>query len=232
MERDGAVSSERRSFLTRLNLGLAGFAAVAGLAKAQQRPSAGARWEPARHETDDWLDKPGLKHRLMFDTIGADEVGNALAFGQNFFRTNQSAYGVENSEIAVLIVMRHLSAGFGLNDAMWAKYGASLAARTKAEDPKTKQTPSANIYSTTGYGELLPNRGITLEAMAKLGADFAVCTLSTRATAGLIARAVGSTPDAIFKELSANLVSNARLVPAGIVTVSRAQERGYSIGTC
>jgi intracellular sulfur oxidation DsrE/DsrF family protein len=232
MERDGAVSSERRSFLTRLNMGFAGFAAVAGLAKAQQRPAPSARWEPARHEIDEWLDKPGLKHRLMFDTTGADEVGNALAFGQNFFRTNQTAYGVENSEIAVLIVLRHLSAGFGLNDAMWAKYGATLTTRTKAEDPKTKQTPSVNIYNATGFGELLPNRGITLESMAKMGADFAVCTLSTRANAAFIARASGSTPDAVFKELSANLISNARLVPAGIVTVSRAQEHGYSIATC
>jgi intracellular sulfur oxidation DsrE/DsrF family protein len=31
-----------------------------------------------------------------------------------------------------------------------------------------------------------------------------------------------------MKEMAANLIPNARLVPAGIVAVNRAQERGYS----
>ena len=34
--------------------------------------------------------------------------------------------------------------------------------------------------------------------------------------------------DNIFNELTANLLSNSRMVPAGIVAVNRAQERGYS----
>jgi len=32
----------------------------------------------------------------------------------------------------------------------------------------------------------------------------------------------------VFKELTENLVQSGRMVPAGIVTVNRAQERGYS----
>ena len=44
----------------------------------------------------------------------------------------------------------------------------------------------------------------------------------------MIARAVGGNAEAVNKELIANLVSNARMVPAGIVAVNRAQERGYS----
>jgi len=35
--------------------------------------------------------------------------------------------------------------------------------------------------------------------------------------------------DDVYKEISANLMPNARLVPAGIVAVDRAQEHGYSI---
>ena len=42
---------------------------------------------------------------------------------------------------------------------------------------------------------------------------------------------VNGTPDAIFAELSANLVANAHLAPAGIVAVNRAQERGYTLAT-
>jgi intracellular sulfur oxidation DsrE/DsrF family protein len=232
MNRDSLASSARRSFLSRLNTGLASLAAVAGVAMAQETQTPAAHWEPARHAKDDWLDKASVKHRLVFDTTTLDGAGEALAFAENFYHVNQADYGVPNSELAVVIVLRHRSAAFGYNDAIWAKYGATLATRTKIEDPKTAKAPSANLLNATGYGEGLTNRGITLEALAKQGAQFGVCALSTRAFAGAIARAAGSTTDAIMTELSNNLVSNARLVPAGIVAVSRAQERGYTLVTC
>ena len=41
----------------------------------------------------------------------------------------------------------------------------------------------------------------------------------------------GADSSAILAELSANLVPNARLAPAGILVVNRAQERGYSLVT-
>ena len=59
--------------------------------------------------------------------------------------------------------------------------------------------------------------------------QLAVCQVATRGIAGAIAEAVGGNTDAIYNELTTNLVSNARMVPAGIVTANRAQERGYSI---
>ena len=62
----------------------------------------------------------------------------------------------------------------------------------------------------------------------KKGVHFAVCQTSTRAIAGRIARATGVEADNVIKEIAANLIGNARLVPAGIVAVNRAQERGYS----
>src|SRR5579863_1064488 len=103
MDRDSLASSERRSFLARLNAGLASLVAMAGVARAQQKPSPATRWEPARHQNDDWLDKAFVKHRLLFDTTGLEGLGNAIAFAENFYRTNKADYGVENSELAVLI---------------------------------------------------------------------------------------------------------------------------------
>lgn len=232
MNRDSLVSSERRSFLSRLNSGLVSLATLAGVAMAQEKPTPAAHWEPARHPKDDWLDKASVKHRLVFDTTVMDGAGEALAFAMNFYNANKAEYGLENSELGIVVVLRHRSAAFGFNDAMWAKYGATLASRSKVEDPKTGKAPTANLYNATGYGEGLTNRGVTLENLAKQGTQFAVCALSTRAMAGMIARAAGSTTDVILAELTANLVTNARLVPAGIVAVSRAQERGYTLVTC
>jgi hypothetical protein len=52
--------------------------------------------------------------------------------------------------------------------------------------------------------------------------------MATRQLAKPLAAAAGGDAESVFKELSANLVSNSHLVPAGIVAVNRAQERGYS----
>ena len=229
MGTDSQSSLERRSFLTRLNTGLASFAAMAGVAMAQEKSTSPARWEPSRHEKDDWLDKPTSKHRVVFDSTTPEGFAEALAFAGNFLRVNRSDYGLQNSDMAVVIVVRHRSAAFGYNDAMWTKYGVALAARAKVEEPKTKLPPKTNLYNIGGLGDLLPNRGTTVDSLIKQGVQFAVCTLSTHGNAGVIADVMGGNAEAIFNELAANLVSNARLVPAGIVAVNRAQEHGYTL---
>lgn len=223
--------AERRSFLS-LNAGIASLAglALSGIARAQGRSATNTRWEPARHDKDNWLDEIPGKHRLVFDTISYDHLSDATLFANNFIRVNQADYGLQSSELAVVIVVRHRSTPFGYNDAMWAKYGTAIAARSKVEDPKTKQPPKINIFNARDYGEALGNRGSTLDSLFKQGVQLAVCASSTRAYATSIAQAIGGDGDAIFKELTSNLVgSNARMVPAGIVAVNRAQERGYSL---
>jgi intracellular sulfur oxidation DsrE/DsrF family protein len=231
MSKEAASSLERRSFLGRLNAGAAALAAMFGhgVANAQVRPAATGRWEPLRHEKDDWLEQLPGKHRLVFDTTNPEGIGLALLFTNNFMRVNRSDYGLQNSDLAVVIVVRHRSAPFGYNDAMWAKYSAAIAAHVHYEDPKSKAAPKVNVYNSGDYGDLAPNRGTTFEALAKQGVQFAVCANATRAVAGAITRSVGGNTDAVFTELTANLVPNGRMVPAGIVAVNRAQERGYSL---
>lgn len=223
-------SSKRRSFFTYFNAGVASLAAMAvgSAATAQGKPTAAPGWKPARHEKDDWLDKPQAKHRMVIDTTSAEAFGEALAFASNFIRANRSDYGLQNADLAVVIVARHQSTPFAYSDAIWAKYGTIIAAQAKFEDPKSKQAPKANVYSTADYGALLHNLGVTVGSLTGQGVEFAVCAMATRRFAGAIAEAVGSTSDAIYAELTAGLVSNSRMVAAGIIAVNRAQERGYS----
>ena len=233
MSKQSSSSPERRSFLASLNAGVASLAAMAfgGVAMAQQKSAAAARWEPARHEKDDWFDQLPGKHRLVFDTISYDHLADAILFANNFIRVNKADYGLESNDLAVVIVVRHRSTPFGYNDAMWAKYGTAIAARAKVEDPKSKLAPKINIFNSGDYAELLSNRNTTLDSLFKQDVQLAVCGVSTRGYATSIAQAVGGDADAIFKELTANLVRNGRVVPAGIVAVNRAQERGYSLAS-
>ncbi|HEY3159420.1 MAG TPA: hypothetical protein VGJ78_10705 [Vicinamibacterales bacterium] len=229
---DSARILARRSFFSKLGFSLAGGAAVgAAGSPALAQSSEGGRFEPARHAQDDWFDQIPGKHRYVVDAPNPEGFGDALAFLNNYFNTNQNDYGLKDSDLAVVLIARHLSTAFAYNEAIWAKYGKPIAERNSFMDPKTKQAPTVNLFNATGYGTQLPNRGNTIDALIKRGLRMGVCQVSTRGYAGAIAMATGSTQDVVFEELKANLLPNARLVPAGIVAVNRAQERGYTLAT-
>lgn len=217
MKRGSLGSSARRSFLSRLGIGagVLGAAAVGSpIAVAQE--SAEGRWKPARHNQDDWLEKIPGQHRFVFDTTTPDGLALGFQFAANYYTANHEAYGLEDHDLAVVMVARHKSTSFGYNDAMWAKYGKQFSEQAGFTDPKTKQPPTANLYAER------------MSELTKKGVHFAVCQMSSRRIAGAIAQATGGDAESILKELAANLIANARIVPAGIVAVNRAQEHGYS----
>ena len=214
----------RRSFLSRLGLAAAALGvgrsasaepAQTGSAKASaERPEASAeRWQPARDAKDDWLDQIPGKHRLFFDSLTDAGLREARTFANNYFDASRSGYGLETSDLAVVICLRHMATPFAFTDAFWAKYGPALATSLKLADPKT----AAN-----------PHRA-QLEALIARGVHYAVCDMASHRFAGSIARTTGGDADAIYKEMAANLVGHAHFVAAGIVAVNRAQERGYAI---
>jgi intracellular sulfur oxidation DsrE/DsrF family protein len=133
--------------------------------------------------------------------------------------------------MAVLIIARSRSTQFAYNNAMWAKYGKVLSQRSGFTDPKTKQPASVNPYNSAELAEVLSNRGTTVDALVKQGVHFGVCQVATRGIATAIVEGSGGNVDAVYAELTSILVGNAHMVPAGIITVNRAQERGYSLVT-
>jgi intracellular sulfur oxidation DsrE/DsrF family protein len=177
------------------------------------------------------MDKIPGKHRAIFDTTTPDVLGDALAFANNFFRANKSDYGLQNNDLAVILVMRHRSTSFAFNDAMWAKYGVHMSKRAVFTDPKTNEAPKVNLFNVAEYNPPLPNRGNTVDALLKMGVHLAVCSTATRGLATAIAEATGGKTDDIVNELVSNLLNTTagHMVPAGIVAVGRAQERGYSV---
>jgi intracellular sulfur oxidation DsrE/DsrF family protein len=207
----------RRSFLARLGAGagVLGAAAVAS-PRALADASAGESWRPARHPQDDWYDQIPGQHRFVFDTTAPDGISWAFQFASNYYTANHEVYGLEDHDLAVVIIARHKSTSFGYNDAMWAKYGKQFSDQSGFTDPKTKEAPTTNLYLER------------MDPLIKKGVHFAVCNMSSRRIAGNIAQANGTDAATVLKELVANLIPNARIVPAGIIAVNRAQEHGYS----
>jgi len=221
---------ERRSFLSRVAAGAALFGgAVFNSAPASAQSAAAAPWRPARHTQDDWLDQIPGAHRFIIDSTSPQGVGSGMLYVNNFFAANQAGYGLGNADAAVVIVFRHNSTPFAYTDAMWAKYGPAIGeAAGGFDDPKTKARPAINVYNSTNHLGALPNNGVTLDSLIGKGVHFAVCQMATRRFAGAIATAKGLNADTVYNELVANVIRNSHMVPAGIVAVNRAQERGYA----
>lgn len=218
-------SMARRIFLARMGAG-AGVvgATVLSSPAAEAQGALDTAWRPARHAQDEWYDKiPGI-HRFLFDTSTAESMGWSLQFATNYFTANQDVYGLKESDLAVIIVARHKSTSFAFNDAIWAKYGKQLSEQAEFTDPKTKEAPKMNVYGPAGETA----QAGRMDALIKKGVQFAVCSMSTRGLSGRIAKANGLETDSVFKEITANLIGNTHMVPAGVLAVNRAQEHGYS----
>jgi intracellular sulfur oxidation DsrE/DsrF family protein len=231
-----AAPVARRSFLAKVGIGMSAWTASFGAAQARAQTASTAdasekAWRPTRHAQDDWFDRLPGQHRFVVDTTSYEGFGEALRYVSNFYAANQSGYGLGNSDLAVVIIARHMSTVCAFNDAMWSKYSEALAARAKAQDPSTKQAPKVNLYNAAALVGQLPSGGVTLDSLLKRGVHLAVCEMATRFLATGVAKASGGTVDAAYAELTANLVGNAHMVAAGIVAVNRAQERGYTFAS-
>jgi intracellular sulfur oxidation DsrE/DsrF family protein len=214
-----AVDNEqdRRVFLSRIGAGTAAAGLTAMAGQTVHAQAAASAWQPRKHAEDDWLDRvPGV-HRFLIDTISPGGFDSALTFAGNYYTANATGYSLTDADLAVVIVARHDSTPFAYTDAVWAKYGASFVQRSGFVDPATHKPPVSNLHKTR------------LDGLIKRGAHLAVCAMATRRLATVIAGTATADIDTIYKELAANLVANAHLVPAGIVAVNRAQERGYSL---
>jgi intracellular sulfur oxidation DsrE/DsrF family protein len=198
------------------------------MSESATRIADAAAWQPVQHAADNWLDEVPGTHRIFFDTVTPEGFGDAVFYANNYLDASARSDGIDAASLAVVICARHHSTAFAYSDAVWAKYGMSLAERDHFTDPRTSKPPVVNVYQASGYGALLRNNGVTLDTILKRGVRLAVCQLATRGRSALIARQTGGKADEIYQELVSNLVPNARIVPAGIVAVSRAQERGYT----
>lgn len=200
---------DRRALIT--GLGAVAAAGALGARSAQAQTSAPDSFTPTLHAQDDWMSAMKGKHRIVVDTTSPDGVPDAIRFANNLLAGHKNGWGVEESDVAVLVCFRHGATPFGYTDAIWSKYGKTI-------DPKATPAPSANPYNSGEQAQLA--------ALAKRGVQFMVCGTASRGLATRIA-GQGGDVEAILKEMGGNLIPSARIVPAGVVGVVHAQERRF-----
>lgn len=203
-------ASDRRQLIA----GLGAVATAAGLGgRVVAAQGSSTPFTPARHPQDDWMGAMPGKHRVVLDVTSPEHMPDGIRFANNLFNGHKSGYGVEEADLALIMVIRHAATGLGYDNALWAKYGKSFDRR--AETP-----PTANPFDS---GER-----VQLSALAKKGVQFLVCATASRGIATGIA-GQGGDVDAVMKEMGAHLITNGRLSPAGVIGVTHAQEHGFTL---
>jgi intracellular sulfur oxidation DsrE/DsrF family protein len=194
---------------------VAGLGAAAGaIAVGTRRTEAGeaAAFEPVRHAQDDWMSKMPGKHRVVLDVTTPEGMPDAIRFVGNLYTGHQTGYNVPESDLAIIVVLRHSATAYGYDNALWSTHGKVL-------DAKAATPPTGNPYDSGDR--------VQLSALAKRGVQFMVCGTASRGISRRLAGEKGDA-DAVFKEMETHLIRSARLVPAGVVGATHAQEHGFS----
>lgn len=197
-------SRDRRSFLTRL----AGLGAALGLASPRLAEASSVLEQRGAGE-DPWVAKLTGKHRVVFHSHMPTD-GLAIRWASTFLDTQKSTYGLTDRDSSVVVGLNGRSVGWLFNDAMWTKYptiGEVMGA------PGTKNPHTALV------GTLIP-RGVIVLA----------CNNSRRASGSRFLpeaqRGDAAARNAFASEVIANLLPGVEIVPAMIVTLQQAQDRG------
>jgi intracellular sulfur oxidation DsrE/DsrF family protein len=112
-----------------------------------------------------------------------------------------------------------LSTVYGFTNDVWVKYGKILGNFLKLEGDV-----SANPMLKKGDKGAAP----PITALVDDGVQYAICAAATKFMAGMLAKEAGEDAKDVEEYLHANAIPGGRFVPAGVVAIDRAQQRGYS----
>src|SRR3954471_6697841 len=110
----------RRSMMSGVGAAAAALALTSKTAVAQTRATS---FQPARHQQDAWFNDVRGKHRTFIDASTATGAGAAVLYANNLYEANKTGYSLQESDVAVVVCLRHFATAFAFNDSIWAKYG-------------------------------------------------------------------------------------------------------------
>jgi hypothetical protein len=207
--------------LGRAVVGAGALALVATTAATLARP---ARLDAhAAAPADSWL-KRKAKHRQLFDSP-ASGGGIPLVHIMNYYDTWNKAYGVPDKDINAVGTFYGATTFFGVSDAMWAKYriGEFLSEKDGTAAPAT-----ANPWREAPVILGMEIRPASIEALQKRGTTFILCNNALGIFSGLLAKARGLEPDAVYADLKANILPGVELIPGMVVAIEQAHAAGLS----
>jgi intracellular sulfur oxidation DsrE/DsrF family protein len=169
-----------------------------------------------------WLAGIKGKHRQVYDAVSPND-GFSFIWARVFLMTGAPAYGVPDSDLGVVVVLRHSAIPLAFNDAMWAKY--KFGEFFKITDKSTSAPAVRNVFANLKPGDM-PLPEAALEKLVASGVRFGVCNMAITVFSGIFAGQMGMQADAIKADWIANRQPGVTIVPSGVVAVNGAQSKG------
>lgn len=209
---------QRRDFLG----GMAATAAAIGLGDL----IAGAHAADSGSSTQfqQWLDSIPGKHRQVYDAPSPNN-GFALIWSHVFLMTGAQGYGVPESELGVVVVLRHAAIPIAFKDEAWEKY--KLGEFFKINDPATKSPATRNPFTNIKPGDM-PLPEAALEKLVARGVKIAVCNTAIHHQSARVAAQLQMPHEAVKQDWLAAVLPGVQVVPSGVLAVNGAQSKGCS----
>jgi intracellular sulfur oxidation DsrE/DsrF family protein len=202
----------RRRFLGRAAAAIAAMTGIPGIARADGLADVVS--DDSQH--DAWMKTLKGKHRQLFHAIDFND--RAMLMASNFLTAYENEFGAKPGEANAVIGVHGGALNIGFNDAAWAKYGFGKS--NNVTDPTTKEIAVRNIYARGGE--------LAVETLQKRGVLFLMCNTALRLRSRALAAERGETYDVVYNDLVASRLPGVVLVPAMVVAINRAQEKGIT----
>ena len=220
-----SLAVPRRDFLGTLALAGATLA-VARRAHAVSGAS-GQAPAPARPAQQDgpwdnsWLDRLTARHKQIFD-IPTYNDGAGLFYVKNYLNAQRDAYGLQYPDVQAVLGIRGEAYPVVFADAIWDKY--EFGKQSKTKDPRTGKWARRNVLWQAREGEDMAE--YTVDVLQSRGAQFLFCNNVLRFVTQSLAQKTGVSYTAMRAELVTGLLPKVIVVPAIVVALGLAQERG------
>ena len=210
-------SSNRRSFLGGMAASAVALGLVAGAQAADNSPSVEV---PTDFQI--WLSSITGKHRQVYDAPEPNN-GMALIWSYVYLLTAAQGYAVPESDVGVVVVLRHAAIPIAFEDSVWAKY--KLGEVFKINDPATKTASVRNPFNNI-KPEDMPIPDAALDKLVSRGVKFGVCNMAITFYSGMVAKQMDMPAEKVKQEWIDGVLPGVTVVPSGVVAVNGAQSRG------
>lgn len=214
---DRKQTRNRRDFLALAATATAGLGVtlpMTGTAAAATGPST---------EFTRWLDTIPGKYRQVTDWPDLNK-GMGLAYTLSFLMTAPVAYGVPDSEIGAVLVIRHDTIPIAMRDPVWLKY--NLGELFQIADPDTGAPALRNPYFLKPGA--LPFPDAALQKLMDRGVKVAACDLALTFWSSVVAGKMGLKHEDVKAEWVEAVHPGIQVVPSGTVACHGAVSRGCS----
>ena len=213
-------SNSRRKFIGALAAGSA-----AGLTALTNPLAAYAEGATTTADgSDEWFKKSKAKHKIIYDS---PEPYNGFAFIWSwvYYLTNNQT-GSPDSDVTAMVVLRHESIPFAMNNELWKKYNFGKV--FNITDSKTSEPSVRNLYYEPQDGDFPVPQIQGIKDLQGRGAMFCVCDMAITVYSSMIAQNMNLDPAEVKKEWVAGVLPDIKVVPSGVWAVGRAQENGFA----